>query len=221
MFKKVLAVLAMSFGLTACHNEPVQTIQPSAEGLKQLYSEAGTTAMGKPDAPITMVEIFAYDCRYCRQDYPLVEQFAKAHPNVRVIFKPFMAFGEKTKVLPQYASLAAAKQNQFLAMHRALITTNRPLTMKTINNIAKELNLNMGQFHQDLYSKGIEQQIQDNTQLMDSLDIEGIPAVVITQTKLIDHPELADKIPQYLQVGFLSNDILLNLMHKVQKDAVE
>ncbi len=210
--------LVLVLCLSACHRQQLHTVTMTPEQVKALYAEGGTTALGKANAPITMVEIFSYDCRYCRQDYPLIEQFAKEHPNVRIVFKPFMAFGERTKLLPQYAALAAGRQGAFLLMHHALMTTNRPLQMKTINNIAKAINLNMDKFHSDLNDPLLQQEIKNNTKLMDALEIDGIPTVMITQTRLVQNPQLVDQIPQYEQVGFLSNDLLVRMVAQVQKD---
>jgi hypothetical protein len=217
MFKKIVLCLFVVFLCVGCHRESLQQIHPTADEMKQLYGEGGTTVLGKKDAPITLVEVYAYDCRYCRQDYPLIEQFAKEHADVRVIFKPFLAFGSKTKVWPQYAALAAAKQGQFLAMHHALMTINRPLTLRIINKIAAELNLNKAKFRDDINSKEVAAQIEANTQLMDNLEIDGIPTLIMTQTRLISDPKLADHIPQYIQIGFLSNDILTNMLTKIRQ----
>lgn len=213
-----LVLIFFMLSLTACHKQTEQTIDVTPDEAKALYAVGGTTALGKADAPVTMVEIFAYDCRYCRQDYPLVRQFAKEHPNVRVIFKPFMAFGDRTALLPQYAALAAGKQGKFLEMHHALMTMHHPFTMKYIDKVADHLSLNMQQFHSDMEDPLLEQQIRDNTELMNSLNIDAIPAVIMTQTRLTQSIQDSSKIPQYIQVGFLSNDLLVEMLKAVQKD---
>ena len=199
---------------TACHHDALQTIHPNKDQMGQLYDLGQTTALGKPDAPITMVEVFSYDCRYCRQDYPLLAHFVIEHPEVRIIFKPFKAFGDSTKVLAQYAALAANKQGKFLLMHERLITTSLRLNERNIKKIAEKLNLNMNEFEQDIKSPAIKEQIEQNTELMDQLDIDGIPALIVTKTALINDLEHADNIPQYIQVGFLSHDVLINLLRK-------
>ena len=202
MFKRMRAsflIVAMLFTLTACHKSSQQTIDMTPDQVKILYDTTGIQVLGAENAPVTMVEIFAYDCRYCRQDAPLIARFAKEHPGVRMIFKSFMAFGDKTKVLPQYAALAAAKQGKFLAMHEALMGMHHPFILKYIDQIAQHLNLNMTAFHQDLNDPSFATQIQNNTTLMDNLNINGIPTVIMTQTRLAQSPQDVDKIPQYIQ----------------------
>ena len=213
MIKKMLMLLICSLLLVACHGkDDLQTIEMNPDQVKAIYDTADIGALGKKNAPITLVNIFSYDCSYCRKDYPLIESFAKQHPNVRVIFKSFMAFGDKTNVLPQYASLAAGKQGQFLAMHHALMTTDRPLTIKTIHALARELNLNMNQFDQDLHSTAIAQKIRDNTLLMDQLGIDGIPVVIMAPTSVSQHSE-TKAATQYIQIGFISNDTLMSMLN--------
>ncbi len=211
MFKKILMALLLCLVMSACHSKtPFETLNANADQLKALYSLGGTSALGSKNASVTLVNIFSYDCSYCRREFPLIEHFAKVHSNVKIIFKPFLAFAEKTNVLPQYAALAAAKQGQFLAMNHALMTTNKPLNSKTIHSIARELNLNMDKFNADIQSKEVKDQIDANTALMADLNIDGIPTVIMATTKTTEASHDSDK--PYIQMGFISNDILLEML---------
>ncbi|MCD6047726.1 MAG: 27 kDa outer membrane protein [Gammaproteobacteria bacterium] len=219
--KKTLSFILFSFAsllLAACHNQPLQTISVPQDQVVKLYGDTDGAFIGKADAPITMVEIYSYDCRYCREDAALIEQFAKDHPNVRIVFKPFMAFGEHTRTLPQYAALAAGRQGAFAPMHRELMSTHRVMSLKNIHYFARHLKLDMGKFNAALKDPTIAKRIQENTALMDALNIDAIPTVIVTQTRLLKDPSLTGQIPQYVQVGFLSNDLLVHLVDQVAKD---
>jgi protein-disulfide isomerase len=219
--KKIFSLLFLIFSfafLAACHNQSLQTLTVPQDQVVKLYGDTDGAVIGKADAPITMVEIYSYDCRYCREDASLIEQFAKDHPNVRIVFKPFMAFGEKTRTLPQYAVLAAARQGAFAPMHRELMSTHRVMTLKNIHYFARHLKLDMEKFNAALKDPAIAKRIQENTALMDALNIDAIPTVIVTQTRLLKDPSLTGQIPQYVQVGFLSNDLLVRMTGQVAKD---
>lgn len=218
-FLRLSSLLCVTYCLVACHQQSLQTTEVPEAQVAELYGDTDGAVIGSPDAPITMVEIFSYDCRYCREDASLIEQFAKEHPQVRVVFKPFMAFGPQTRTLPQYAALAAARQGNFAGMHHVLMSTDREMTVKNINYFARNLKLDMSKFHATLKAPAIAKRVEENTALMNTLNIDAIPTVIVTQTRLLKNPALTTEIPQYIQVGFLSNDLLVHMLDQVQQDA--
>lgn len=200
-------------GLTSCQSDSLDRLTTTQAQAQQLYSVAGTEALGNPRGPITLVVISSYECHYCRKDYPIIKQYVAAHPSIKLIYKSYLAFGLDTLVEPQYAALAAAKQNQFAAMHDALFTTESPLDKTTIMTIAKTLKLNQRQFLKDSQSDAISQQVIANTELIDQLGIQGIPTVIMAPSDVVKN----NKLTQYIQVGFITPDVLDEMLQAVSK----
>jgi len=200
-------------GLTSCQSDSLDRLTTTQAQAQQLYSVAGAQALGNPKGDITLVVISSYECHYCRKDYPIIKQYVASHPTIKLIYKSYLAFGLDTLVEPQYAALAAAKQQQFAAMHDALFTTDKALNNATIMEIVKTLKLNQRQFLKDLHSDAISQQVIMNTELIDQLGIQGIPTVIMAGSDVVKN----NKLTQYIQVGFITPDVLDEMLQAVTK----
>ncbi|MBS27606.1 MAG: hypothetical protein CL566_01585 [Alphaproteobacteria bacterium] len=65
--------------------------------------------VGNPDATVTVVEFFDYQCPYCKRMAQDLAKIAAEDPDVKVIFKEFPVFGTQS-TLATRAALAADKQ---------------------------------------------------------------------------------------------------------------
>lgn len=207
-----LALLGMIL-FCGCQSEAFDQIKPTPEQRQQLYSLGGTEALGNTNGKVTMVIISSYDCHYCREDYPVVRQFISSHPDLKVMYKSYLAFGLDTQVAAQYAALAAAKQQQFVAMNEALFLTERPLSQDTMEYLAKRLKLNSKRFLSDMRSQAVADQVINNTTLIDQLGIQGIPTVIMADSRVIHDANT----PQYIQVGSVNIDKLTEMYEEVVK----
>ena len=77
------------------------------------------------------------------------------------------------------AAFAAANQDKFAAMHRALINESLPLTEAKILAIAKRIDLDLALFKRDMKSKAIDAKIKENFDLSQKLRIMGTPAFIV------------------------------------------
>lgn len=195
-----------------CQSEVFDRIKPTPEQRQQLYSLGGTEALGNANGAVTMVILSSYECHYCREDYPVVRQFIASHPDLKVIYKSYLAFGLDTQVDAQYAALAAAKQHQFVAMNDALFLTVKPLNQDTMEYLAKRLKLNNKQFLSDMRSQTVADQVINNTTLIDQLGIQGIPTVIMANSRVLDDANT----PQYIQVGSVNIDALTAMYEEVK-----
>ena len=139
----------------------------TAQQVVALYNPSGNVVQGNPKGRVTMVEFFGYNCKYCRKNYPIVQKTIKQHPELRVVYKEYLVFGDRSK-LPCYAALAANRQGKYLAMHDAMLTATKPLTKKEIIHLAKSRGLNSKKLIHDMNDPKIKQQIAQNTSLAKS-----------------------------------------------------
>ena len=218
MIKKVLGKWAfmacMMLMVTSCQSDSLEHLTTNKTQAAQLYNVSGTEALGNPEGNVTLVVISSYECHYCRKDYPIIKQFVAEHPSIKLIYKSYLAFGLDTLVEPQYAALAAAKQHQFAAMHEALFTSNEPLNDALIMRLVKTLHMNKKQFTKDMHSEQVSQQVVSNTELIDQLGIQGIPTVIMAPTAALKNNQLT----QYIQVGFITPDVLTDMLTAVNKE---
>lgn len=134
----------------------------------------------KPDAPgeITMVEFFDYRCGYCKKVFPTLQKLQADNKNIRIVFKEFPILGPDSTTASR-AALAAAKQGAYLKFHDALMGNAAPPTMERIQQVAKDLGLDVERLKKDMQSPEIEAIINRNQQLAQTLGIEATPSFVI------------------------------------------
>ncbi|HVV68015.1 MAG TPA: DsbA family protein [Gammaproteobacteria bacterium] len=180
----------------------------------QLYNPQGNTIAGNPKGTVTLVEFFDYNCPFCRSLNPTIQKLIKKNPNLRVVYKEYLLFGDAS-IPATSAALAAAQQNKYLQMHQALLTSKHPLTTAEVLNIAQSIGLDVQAFQKVMNSKAVQQQVVSNTALAAKLNMGAAPAFIITRTQTAGQPSNAN--PQYLFLG--SNNAEKNLQALINKAA--
>src|SRR5271170_8137944 len=74
--------------------------------------------IGNPRGHITLVEIYDYQCPYCRAMNSIVAQLIQNNADLRVILRPIPAFGNDSWVEARLA-LASRYQHRFHLFHQA------------------------------------------------------------------------------------------------------
>jgi protein-disulfide isomerase len=154
---------------------------------------------GPANASVTLVEFSDFQCPFCAQVPPIVEEVLKAHPNdVRFVFKNLPL----TNIHPQAmgaakAAMAAGKQGKFWEMHDLLFANARALSPEKFKELAQQLGLNLQQFEKDMGSPEIEKQIQDDMKLATQVQVTGTPTLFLNGKRVLNRS--ADGIKQMVQ----------------------
>ena len=91
-----------------------------------LFKSAFQGVIGNPKGKITLVELFDYNCGYCKRALGDLVDLMKAEPELRVVLKDFPVLGPDSVEAAQIAS-AARKQisgDKFWEFHQKLLLTN-------------------------------------------------------------------------------------------------
>ncbi len=134
---------------------------------------------GPADAPVTMVIFTDFECPYCKKIEPLLTQVLEKNPNtVKLVFKnmplSFHKFADKSA----RAALAAEKQGKFWEFHNALFAKPK-LSDAVIDDIAKQLELDLGRWKADMSSDAIKQKVARDIQQAQQAGVTGTPTVFI------------------------------------------
>ncbi|MDI2090889.1 DsbA family protein [Commensalibacter oyaizuii] len=140
--------------------------------------------IGNPNAKNTIVEFFDPRCPYCKKILPELVQLTKDDKNVRIIFKIVPILGENS-VLQSRAIVAATRQNGYVSMMKAIMDSKEEITEDTIKTIAKQQKLDADRLIQDMKAASVTKALEDNVQLLRDLGIDGTPALVINDKKII------------------------------------
>ncbi|MBW1920393.1 MAG: thioredoxin domain-containing protein [Deltaproteobacteria bacterium] len=98
---------------------------------------------------------------------------------VKIVFKNFPLNKHKYARQAAQAALAANEQGKFWDFHNRLFETYRFINNARIMQIARELNLDMAKFNQNLKSQALTERINRDLMEARSMGIRAIPSVFI------------------------------------------
>ena len=136
--------------------------------------------IGNPDAPVSVVAFFDYQCPYCARVYPDLDQLLKKYPkDVNLIIKHFPLkmhrFAEKASI----AALASAKQNKYQELTRLLFDNYKNINEQTIRKYVEEAGLDMEAFDRDSKDPALKNIIRQDMNLGKKLKVRGVPTLFI------------------------------------------
>jgi len=149
--------------LTACHAE--------------IFNDPESPVGGNVDGDATLVEFFDYNCPYCRQAAPLMQQLQQEDGEVRIVFKEFPILGPGSRFAAQ-AALASQKQGKYVDFHSAMMAYKGSISEASTLAIAAEVGLDVEQLKRDMADPAIEATIRSNFDLADALRLSGTPSFI-------------------------------------------
>ena len=111
--------------------------------------DEGDHALGSPSAPATLVEYGDYECPYCRQLHPIIQEIMRRTEGLRFVYRHFPI----SKLHPHAARAAegaeaAGAQDRFWEMHDALFEKDRPLDDDELARSARRAGLDMERYRE-------------------------------------------------------------------------
>ena len=135
------------------------------------FAVTGVTAddhvLGRPDAPVTVLEYGDYECPYCRGAARDVHEMLARYPDsVRFVFRNFpIAQLHPHAEQAAEAAEAAGAQGKFWPMYELLLQPASGLGLDSMLDYAADLSLDLGRFRDEVtgqaYTGKIERDIQD------------------------------------------------------------
>lgn len=139
----------------------------------------GAPFKGPADAPVTMTLFTDFECPYCRQIIPLLDEvLQKNQKNVKLSFKNLPLKFHKLAEPSAKAALAAQEQGKFWPFHDKLFAEQK-LTEETIKKTAVDLKLDIPRFEKDMESPGVQSKLQKDILDAQSAGVTGTPTVFI------------------------------------------
>lgn len=142
-----LAALLASDGKTA--NEILVTISKYNQGFSRTrasFKIDERTCSGPKDAKVTMVEFSDFECPFCAAARPILEEFVKAHPTMRLCWAAFPLPMHPNATLAGQAVLFARDNGKFWAMHDALFEAQLSMSPETIHALVQKVGLDVKAF---------------------------------------------------------------------------
>ncbi len=142
---------------------------------------ANSAVRGPKNAPVTITMFSDFQCPFCAQSAPMVEEVLKAYPNdVNFVMKQFpLRQIHPNADAAARAALAAGKQGKFWEMHDELYKNMRNLTPETIKGLAEKMGLDTKKFEADMNSDDAKKEVDGDLALGQKSDVRGTPTLFI------------------------------------------
>jgi protein-disulfide isomerase len=145
---------------------------------------AGTMpAMGRSDAPVTIVEFTDYQCPFCQRYHTTVfDQIVKNWVDtgkVRYVSRDLPLPMHENAASAALAARCAGEQNKFWEMRHGLIVNANQLGADRYTALAADLKLDAPRFAQCLAEKRYGPQIQQDVIDAEAAGINGTPSFII------------------------------------------
>jgi protein-disulfide isomerase len=148
------------------------------EAQKHGFKLDGVPHQGPEDASVVLVEFFDYGCPACARFKPVLDEALEAYPADAVLyFKMFPLSAHPDSPGAAQAVLAAAKQGKFLEMHKVLFEKQHNQKKADLDNYAKSIGLDMGQFQKD-YTAAEGQVLADRKE-GEGANVMGTPTIFL------------------------------------------
>ncbi|MCB9982764.1 MAG: DsbA family protein [Rhodospirillales bacterium] len=144
-------------------------------------TRADAPSVGNPNADVTVVEFFDYNCGYCKRALPDIQATIKDDENLRVVFKEMPILGPTSKTAALWA-LAAHKQGKYFDYHVALMEHRGPKEEAELEKLAKGLELDVEKMKEDIASGEIEKELDKVTEVGREIGVSGTPAFIVGKT---------------------------------------
>lgn len=146
--------------------------------------------LGNPNAPITLVEFYDFQCGYCKlfaqETVPkIINNYVKTG-KVKFIFKDFAILGEDSNTAAVAAN-CASNQSKFMEFHDGLYSLkdeNKTFSKENLFSLAQKLKLDVIRFNDCIDSSKIKEIVNQNTKQGKLSGVTGTPTLFIDGLKI-------------------------------------
>jgi len=162
------------------------TAQRKAETRTQLaalktdiYDAPDRIVLGNPDGDVTLVEMFDYNCGYCRQALPDLVTLLEEDKNLRVILKEFPILSPGSVEAARVAVQVSEAKVDYLSFHQALFTSPGKVDKAVALKAAADLGLNPITLELGMNAPAVGSVIEKSYRIANELKITGTPTYII------------------------------------------
>src|SRR5436309_15699860 len=147
------------------------------------FNSPRQVTLGNPKGDVTFVELFDYNCGYCKRAMADMLDLMKADSNIKVVLKEFPVLGEGSTQASQVA-VAVRMQDKtggkkYLEFHQKLLGGRGSADKARALAVAKEIGLNMTQLEKDMAGPEVKATLEESFKLAEALGLNGTPSYIV------------------------------------------
>jgi len=149
-------------------------------GLKTYFNPKIAFVTGPANAKKTFVEFFDYNCAHCRNSYPLVQKFYKAHKgDTRFAFIELPIFGEASNNAARAALAARRQPDKYVAFHFAMMGEDGAINPSSMIDAAQKAGLDINKLTADVKDPALNKEMAAAHALAARSGVQGTPFFIL------------------------------------------
>lgn len=144
-----------------------------------IFEAEGQIVLGNPNGDVTLVEMFDYNCGYCRQALPDLAALLDTDKNLKVILKEFPILSQGSVDAARIAVQVAETDVDYWSFHQALFTSRGQVDKAAALKAAADLGLNPVTLEMGMNTPKVGSVIEQSYRIADRLKITGTPTFII------------------------------------------
>jgi protein-disulfide isomerase len=145
----------------------------------QIFEDPDHVVLGNPEGDVTLVEMFDYNCGYCRQALPDLATLIAEDPNLKVILKEFPILGPDSVAAARVGVLVAQADADYWQFHQALFTSRGAITGDTALAAAAQMGLSRVSLELEMAAPKVTAVLDRSYEIARALGISGTPTFII------------------------------------------
>ena len=148
------------------------------QNIKEITDYEGAAVVGNPNGSVTLVEFFDFSCGYCHRLYPALKNIVAKNSDVRLVLRELTFLGPVSDYAAK-AALAAKEQGKYQELWSAMMENDGALSEAKIDELAAAAGIDVAKMKADMNSAKVTKTIQDTADLANSIEIRGVPTMIL------------------------------------------
>lgn len=143
------------------------------------------TCAGPKDAKVTLVEFSDFECPYCAAARPILEEFVKTRPSVRLCWAPFPLQQHPNATPAGQAALFARDSGKFWAVHDALFDAQLSMSVDTIKSILSRAGLDVKAYDKAVAANKYVDELNASKEAGKTAGVDSTPSIFVNGRKYV------------------------------------
>ena len=139
--------------------------------------------MGSKDAKVTIVEFSDFECPFCAAARPILEDYVKGKPNVRLCWLPYPLPQHPNATIAGQAALFARDAGKFWQVHDALFDNQLSLSEDFIKQLLAKQGLDVKAFEKAVAAKKYVDELDASKEVGKKAGVDSTPSIYFNGRK--------------------------------------
>jgi protein-disulfide isomerase len=158
----------------------------------QLFDDPQQVVLGNPDGDVTLVQMFDYNCTYCRANLPDLASLLSDDPNLRLVLKEFPILAQGSVDAARVGVVVNQSDKNYWDYHKALFTSRGQIDKEAALVAATSLGLDRAQVEEQMASEDVSKVLNTSFMIADRLGITGTPTFILGDEVIVGQASLEE-----------------------------